>query len=88
MRTACSIGSAASALGAERSVMKSQSTIGFETLEAENLEELSFEQIIADHPDEFSDRAIWHAKKRLGCRPCLKVRPRLPSRPYKDEPRR
>ena len=50
---------------AERTVTKSQATMGFETLEAENQGDLSFEQIIADHPDEFSDRAIWFARKRL-----------------------
>jgi predicted HNH restriction endonuclease len=51
---------------AERSVMKSQPTIGFETLAAENLDSLSYEKIIIDHPDEFSDRAMWYARKRLG----------------------
>jgi predicted HNH restriction endonuclease len=51
---------------AERSVMKSQPTIGFETLAAENLDALSYEKIIVDHPEEFSERALWYARKRLG----------------------
>lgn len=60
---------------AERSVMKSQPTMGFETLESENLGELSYERIIVDHPDEFSDRALWYAQKRLGLATATKNAP-------------
>ncbi len=51
---------------AEISVMKSKPTQGFEVLEEADLEELSFEQIIVDHPDDFSPRALWYARKTLG----------------------
>lgn len=51
---------------AEVSVMRKNPTQGFEVLEEADLEELSFEQIVIDHPDEFSPRAIWFARKTLG----------------------
>lgn len=53
---------------AEVSVMRNEPTQGFEVLEEAALKELSFEQIIIDHPDEFSPRAIWFARKTLGLR--------------------
>ena len=51
---------------AEVSVAKAKPTRGYETLTAENLTDLSYEQIIIDHPEEFSDRALWYAKRTLG----------------------
>ncbi|MEX3007197.1 HNH endonuclease [Hoeflea sp. TYP-13] len=51
---------------AEVSVMRNKPTQGFEVLEEADLEELSFEKIIFDHPDEFSPRAIWYARQTLG----------------------
>jgi predicted HNH restriction endonuclease len=51
---------------AEIAVAKSKPTQGYETLATENLTDLSYEQIIVDHPDEFSDRALWFARRTLG----------------------
>lgn len=50
---------------AETSVMKSKPTEGFQTLADENLAELSYKQIIVDHPTEFSPRALWYARRQL-----------------------
>jgi hypothetical protein len=43
----------------ETAVAKAKPTQGFQVLKDEDLEELSYEQIILDHPDEFSERAAW-----------------------------
>lgn len=51
---------------AEAAVSKSKPTQGFETLHREDLDDLSYEQIIIDHPEEFSPRAIWFARRTLG----------------------
>ena len=51
---------------AEKAVIRSKPTKGFEVLQDEDLSELSYEQIIVDNPDEFSDRALWYAKRTLG----------------------
>ncbi len=51
---------------AEVSVSKSRPTQGFDALEDADLSELSFERIIVDHPEEFSPRALWYARKTLG----------------------
>lgn len=51
---------------AEVTVAKSKVTQGYEVLEAADLKALSFEQIIVDHPEEFSARALWYARKTLG----------------------
>ncbi len=51
---------------AEASVMKSKPTQGYKALAEANLEDLSYEQIIIDHPDEFSARATWYARRTLG----------------------
>lgn len=51
---------------AEVSVCKSKPTQGFTVLETADLSELSFEQIIVDHSDEFSARALWFARRTLG----------------------
>jgi predicted HNH restriction endonuclease len=51
---------------AEVSVMKSKPTQGFTALEDADLVELSYEQIIVDHPEEFSLRAQWYSRRALG----------------------
>ncbi|MCK1732965.1 EVE domain-containing protein [Bradyrhizobium sp. 138] len=51
---------------AEVSVMKSKPTQGFEALADADLADLSYEQIIVDHPEEFSARAQWYARRTLG----------------------
>jgi predicted HNH restriction endonuclease len=51
---------------AESAVAKSKPTMGFETLNEENLADLSYEKIIIDHPEEFTDRALWYARRTLG----------------------
>ena len=51
---------------AEKAVIRSKPTKGYEVLLDEDLSELSYEQIIVDHPEEFSDRALWYAKRTLG----------------------
>jgi hypothetical protein len=51
---------------AEVSVQKSKPTEGYHSLEEEGLKELSYEQIVVDHPDEFSPRAVWYSKRTLG----------------------
>jgi hypothetical protein len=51
---------------AEVTVAKSKVTQGYEVLEAADLKALSFEQIIVDHSDEFSARALWYARRTLG----------------------
>lgn len=51
---------------AEASVCRSTPTQGFEVLEEADAAQLSFEQIIVDHPSEFSLRAIWYARRTLG----------------------
>ena len=51
---------------AETSVAKSRPTQGFETLADADRSDLSYEQIILNHPDEFSARAIWYSRRTLG----------------------
>lgn len=51
---------------AEITVAKSKVTQGFEVLDDADMRGLSFEQIIVDHPDEFSARALWYANRTLG----------------------
>ncbi|GEM_PF-6526391 len=51
---------------AEVTVGRSRVTQGFEVLDEADLRDLSFEQIIVDHPEEFSARALWYAKRTLG----------------------
>lgn len=50
---------------AEVAVAKLKPTQGFQTLADADLAELSYEQIIVDHPDEFSARALWYARRTL-----------------------
>ena len=47
-------------------VAKSKPTQGFTALADADLEDLSYEQIVVDHPDEFSARAQWYARRTLG----------------------
>ena len=51
---------------AETSVARSKPTQGFQTLVDADRSDLSYEQIILDHPDEFSPRAIWFSRRTLG----------------------
>ena len=51
---------------AEVTVGKSKVTQGFEVLDDADMRDLSFEQIIVDHPEEFSARALWYANRTLG----------------------
>jgi hypothetical protein len=51
---------------AEAAVAKSKPTQGFQTLADADLADLSYEQIIVDHPDEFSARALWYSRRTLG----------------------
>lgn len=51
---------------AETAVSKSKPTQGYETLHRENLEDLSYEQIVLNHPEEFSPRALWFSRRTLG----------------------
>lgn len=51
---------------AEVAVVKSKPTQGFQTLADADLADLSYEQIIVDHADEFSARALWFARRTLG----------------------
>jgi len=50
---------------AEISVSKKKPTRGFEVLADADLEDLSYERIVLDHPREFSARAIWFARRTL-----------------------
>lgn len=51
---------------AEVSVCKYTPTLGFKNLADFNHEELSYEQIVLEHPTEFSQRAIWFSRRTLG----------------------
>lgn len=51
---------------AEIAVAKTKPTQGFQTLRDEDLDELSYERIILDHPEEFSPRALWFSRRTLG----------------------
>ena len=54
-------------LGAvEVAVCRGTPTQGFQTLVDEDREELSYEQIVVDHPDEFTPRALWYSRRTLG----------------------
>lgn len=50
----------------ETSVSKAKPTQGYKTLVEADLADLSYEQIVVDHPEEFSARAIWYANRTLG----------------------
>jgi len=51
---------------AETAVAHATPTQGFQTLADEDLGDLSYEQIVLDHPEEFSPRAIWYSRRTLG----------------------
>lgn len=51
---------------AEASVSQTTPTQGYQSLADESKEELSYEQIVLDHPEEFSPRAVWYARRTLG----------------------
>lgn len=51
---------------AEIAVTKAKPTDGYMTLLAEHRSDLSYEQIIVDHPSQFSERAHWFARRTLG----------------------
>ena len=70
---------------AEAAVAKAKPTQGFQALVGANLKALSYEQIVLDHPDEFSARAIWFSRRTLGLRNAI-ARP--PAKPIEQVPRR
>lgn len=51
---------------AEAAVARSKPTQGFMNLAEADLEDLSYEKIIVDHPEEFSARALWYSRRTLG----------------------
>ncbi|MGF6409398.1 HNH endonuclease [Paraburkholderia sp. MM5482-R1] len=51
---------------AETAVSRAKPTQGFEALADADLENLSYERIVLDHPEEFSERARWFARRTLG----------------------
>lgn len=51
---------------AETAVSQSTPTQGFQALSDADRADLTYEQIILDHPDEFSQRAIWFSRRALG----------------------
>lgn len=51
---------------AESAVCSGSPTEGFRTLARANQSEVSYEQIVVDHPKEFSERAIWYSRRALG----------------------
>jgi predicted RNA-binding protein with PUA-like domain len=51
---------------AEVAVSKSKPTQGFQALSLADLGRHTYEQIIVDHPEEFSERAKWFARRTLG----------------------
>lgn len=66
---------------AEVSVSKSKPTQGYQVLEEADLEDLSYESIILEHPDEFSPRATWYARRTLGL---ANISDRPPAPTYSD----
>jgi hypothetical protein len=51
---------------AEAAVSRATTTLGFQILTDAGLSELSYEQIVVEHPEEFSARAVWYARRALG----------------------
>ena len=51
---------------AEAAVSQAKPTQGFTVLNDADRADLSYEQIITDHPEEFSERALWYARRALG----------------------
>lgn len=50
----------------EAAVCKGSPTEGFRTLADANQSDISYEQIVVDHPEDFSERANWYARRVLG----------------------
>lgn len=54
-------------LGAvEKAVCRKTPTQGYQILADASLKELSYEQIVIDHSDDFSPRAVWYSRRTLG----------------------
>lgn len=51
---------------AESAVSRANPTEGYRALAEANHRDISYEQIVVDHPDEFSPRAIWFSRRTLG----------------------
>ncbi|MBT3067172.1 HNH endonuclease [Rhodoferax sp. U11-2br] len=51
---------------AESAVCRGSPTEGFRTLAEANHSDISYEQIVVDHTQEFSERAIWYSRRALG----------------------
>lgn len=50
----------------ESAVCRATPTQGFQNLADAVLDDLSYEQIVVDHADEFSPRAVWFSRRTLG----------------------
>lgn len=50
----------------EAAVSRSKPTQGFETLTEAGREDISYEKIVLDFPEEFSPRALWFSRETLG----------------------
>jgi predicted HNH restriction endonuclease len=59
---------------AEASVCKTSPTQGFTELADADLGNLSYEQIVLEHPEVFSDQAVWYSRRTLGL-PTLTAKP-------------
>lgn len=73
---------------AEAAVDKVRPTAGFEALTEAGLDDLSYEQIILDHPEEFSARALWHARRTLGFENALAKAPSRSGTPIQEQTER
>lgn len=51
---------------AEAAVCHTKPREGFQALAKEDLESISYEQIVLEHPEQFSPRAVWFARQTLG----------------------
>ncbi|MEB2605017.1 HNH endonuclease [Burkholderia cenocepacia] len=51
---------------AEYAVCRNRPTDGFKTLDEANERDVSYEQIVVSHPEEFSARALWYSRQTLG----------------------
>jgi len=51
---------------AQAAVIRPRPAQGFQVLAEVGRADLSFEQIIIDYPEEFTGRAVWHARRTLG----------------------
>ena len=61
--------------------MRKSPTQGYQTLVEEGREDLSYERIIIEHPDEFSARALWFARRQLGLNNAAPKAPAIASTP-------